>query len=437
MENKDYKIILFTICFPYTLGGVADIFIGPEIPYLASSFPSVIIVPEYLEGKRRNIPPNITVETSLGELLKSRRITMRQFSLKTLFLIFTSLEFYSEIIKKPKKMLQIGSIKRLISDLGTALITKNWIIKYIEDNHIDLINTIFYTYWLNGITMGISLAKKKYPEIIVISRAHGYDLYEENQFTKMPEYSPFRPEFFSNINKIFPDSDKGKQYLSSRYPVFNAVFSTSRLGVSGQDVLTNSSKDKIFRIVTCSAFSPEKRIELLIRGLEELGRIHNEQIFEWTHIGDGPLRAELEQIAKIRLPQNVKYTFLGYVPEGGVISFYQNNPIDVFINISSSEGIPVSIMEAQSCGIMVIATAVGGNPEIVTNDNGLLLSENPEPCEIANAICLLLNDRNLIQDKKIKSFENWNKNFNSEKNFQDFVKNLIDLIKNRKKRALA
>jgi glycosyltransferase involved in cell wall biosynthesis len=144
----------------------------------------------------------------------------------------------------------------------------------------------------------------------------------------------------------------------------------------------------------------------------------------------------LEQIARIQLPQNVKYTFLGFVQNGGVISFYQNNQIDVFINISSSEGTPVSIMEAQSCSIPVIATAVGGNSEIVTNDNGLLLSENPEPREIANAICILLNDRNLIRDKKKKSYENWYNNYNSEKNLQAFVKELSNILKNNKKSAL-
>ena len=47
--------------------------------------------------------------------------------------------------------------------------------------------------------------------------------------------------------------------------------------------------------------------------------------------------------------------------------------MDYFINLSDSEGIPVSIMEAMSVGIPIIARDVGGNREIVTNNNGCLL----------------------------------------------------------------
>ena len=48
----------------------------------------------------------------------------------------------------------------------------------------------------------------------------------------------------------------------------------------------------------------------------------------------------------------------------------------MFINLSSSEGIPVSIMEAQSFGIPVIATNVGGSGEIVVSETGVLVDEN-------------------------------------------------------------
>ena len=58
----------------------------------------------------------------------------------------------------------------------------------------------------------------------------------------------------------------------------------------------------------------------------------------------------------------------------------------MFINVSSTEGIPVSIMEAMSFGIPVIATAVGGTPEIVNNENGYLLSKDPSAKELAEVI---------------------------------------------------
>ncbi len=423
MIGSNFKVLLFTGSYPYRSSAAEDTFIEPELSYLKSSFGSVVIIPKYVGREETELPNGILIETTLGKLLKPSRAAKSK--IKNFLLVFTFLDFYNEIKKK-----QIRSIIRIIDYFGVALRTKIWAIKYIENNNIDLTKTIFYTYWLDEITMGICLAKRKYPSIKIVSRAHRADLYEE---IYDPPFIPFRPEIFSGIDKIFLASESGKSYLSLKYPDFDAIFTTSRLGVSEQKSLTIPSEDNVFRLVSCSYLVSVKRIELLIRGLAELGKNRKDQIFEWVHIGDGPLRSELEHMAGIQLPQNVKFTFLGFLPKGGVISFYQNNKIEVFINVSSSEGTPVSIMEAQSCSIPVIATGVGGNPEIVTNDNGILLSENPEPGEIADAICILLDDRTLIQDKKKKSYENWDKKYNSEKNLQSFVKDLVNILKNNKK----
>ena len=123
-------------------------------------------------------------------------------------------------------------------------------------------------------------------------------------------------------------------------------------------------------------------------------------------------------------------SFLGFVPEGGVIAFYQKNPVDIFINVSASEGTPVTIMEAQSCGIPVIATAVGGNPEIVTPENGLLLPENPNPREIADGIFGMLTDPGTALEKRERSYKSWDERYNPEKNFPSFVTDLKNLVKN-------
>jgi hypothetical protein len=50
--------------------------------------------------------------------------------------------------------------------------------------------------------------------------------------------------------------------------------------------------------------------------------------------------------ASSELPTNVKFEFKGSVSNTEVISFYQQNPVDLVLNLSSYEGIPVSLMEA-------------------------------------------------------------------------------------------
>ena len=103
-------------------------------------------------------------------------------------------------------------------------------------------------------------------------------------------------------------------------------------------------------------------------------------------------------------------------------------PSDVLVNVSASEGIPVSIMEAQSCSIPVVATAVGGVPEIVTEQNGRLLGENPTPSEIAESLAGLLEDRELRMKKRRASRQMWSDKYNADRNFHAFAESIISLV---------
>ncbi|MDN0055082.1 glycosyltransferase [Collinsella ihumii] len=75
-----------------------------------------------------------------------------------------------------------------------------------------------------------------------------------------------------------------------------------------------------------------------------------------------------------------------------VLRIYGKEPIDLFVNVSESEGLPISIMEACGVGAPVLATDVGGTCEIVFNElNGRLLPANPTSDMIAQAITWLMD----------------------------------------------
>jgi len=94
------------------------------------------------------------------------------------------------------------------------------------------------------------------------------------------------------------------------------------------------------------------------------------------------------------------------------------------MNVSVTEGTPVAVMEAISCGIPVMATAVGGNPEIVSEQNGRLLSPNPTPDEIAEAILSILDNPDLAIEKRKGSRQVWQEKYNASQNFQAFADRL-------------
>jgi glycosyltransferase involved in cell wall biosynthesis len=87
-------------------------------------------------------------------------------------------------------------------------------------------------------------------------------------------------------------------------------------------------------------------------------------------VGDGPRRAELEALAA-SLGISGRVLFLGYLPEERAWSVIRAS--DVIVNPSYTEGLPTSVLEAALMGKAVLATDVGGTPEIVTDGVGGLL----------------------------------------------------------------
>lgn len=84
---------------------------------------------------------------------------------------------------------------------------------------------------------------------------------------------------------------------------------------------------------------------------------------------------------------NIKWQFMGRVTNREMLEYYAKEKPHVLINVSESEGLPVSMMEAMGCGIPVMGTNVGGVGEIIIDKrNGYLLNANADSGTIAAAI---------------------------------------------------
>jgi glycosyltransferase involved in cell wall biosynthesis len=83
--------------------------------------------------------------------------------------------------------------------------------------------------------------------------------------------------------------------------------------------------------------------------------------------------------------------FLGAMEQGDIISWYRK--ASIFVLPSFWEGSPVTVIEALSCETPVVATPVGGIPEVVKDDeNGILIPPN-DPVALARAIQYLLENK--------------------------------------------
>lgn len=105
-------------------------------------------------------------------------------------------------------------------------------------------------------------------------------------------------------------------------------------------------------------------------------------------VGDGPLRSDLERLA-IDLGMNDAMHFAGFQPHSGPYL----RAMDVFTLSSREEGMPQSALEAAMVGVPIVASRVGGIPEVVQDGvTGLLVNFGDGEAH-ARALCRLLNDR--------------------------------------------
>lgn len=110
------------------------------------------------------------------------------------------------------------------------------------------------------------------------------------------------------------------------------------------------------------------------------------------------------------LPENIKkrITIIDHVPRNQLVSYYQN--FDAFVFTSRDENFPNVLVEAMSCGLPVIASSVGGVPELLGIDNPSIQFEGGDSKGLANALFKLLKDSKLRDEARIynrKRIENY------------------------------
>ncbi len=396
------KIVLFTSAFPY---GSGEQFLETEINFLAEKFESIIIIPASYGNSKvaREIPKNVNVKVPI--LINSFK---RVFNFRLINFLF-NYRYMKIIIKDFLNALRKSQLKLFFIALNISYYSSNepYLKKILKEVSKE---DILYFYWGHGQTfilpfIGYVKAKK-------VIRLHRSDLYENLN----NDYFPFRKAQLESVDNIFLISSHGLEYLSTKYPSFKDKMKIFRLGTINKENVLEKKENVDFHIVSCSSLTNVKRVHLIVEVLSNL-----DSKIRWTHFGSGDLKEILFDKTK-KLKDNIIIDFKGFVDNSKILKFYKDESIDLFINVSSSEGIPVSIMEVISYGIPVIATDVGGTSEIVDKCNGILIGKDFDVKNVAILIDKIINKKIYFDKQAIKFF--WNKKFNAEKNYKDFTEYL-------------
>ncbi|MBI1920674.1 MAG: glycosyltransferase [Geobacter sp.] len=351
-----FDLILFTDSFPF---GSKEPFLETELEYLARRFEKILVIPFSAPAGEaaRPLPGNVAFTEPLwsfggggfGKVLRG---------------VFNRSPLWPHLREFVEK--RVYASPRRFSLWGYSLLVARYLCAHKGLRELLAANrdALLYFYWGSNGAWTVPCIRRRNREARIVTRFHGVDLYAYRQDNA--GYLPLQEAVLTDSTRAVFVCDDGLQYARRTVApsVFNGVL--FRMGVADRG-MSRASGDGVFRIASCSRLVPLKRIQMIADALARL-----DFPVEWTHIGDGPLRPEIIELVG-RLPKNVMARLLGQMPNREVGGFYAAHPVDLFVNVSESEGLPVSIMEALAAGIPVLATAVGGTSELVDDAVGRLL----------------------------------------------------------------
>lgn len=353
------------------------------------------------------------------EVVQLPRSMWRKALLKSPITLANKETFLMISLGKTEKKLNRGFFKNILTYAVCSEMLKEGFFKTARDGNIDLDDSVILCTWFDVCAYAASLIKRKAPQIPVFSFAHAFEVKTQVNPYVYLSYNLSKHLACTRINFISTTVMEQYKRKMSKYYLDNISLNNLCVGYLGSKKsskkMSLSSTDGTLRVLSCSSAVTLKRMEKIVDVLSLVDKVE----IKWTHIGDGPLlkKIQIEAEKKLENKANIKFEFLGHFENERVHKFYSEQPVDVFINLSDSEGLPVSIMESMSYGIPVIATDVGGTREIVNEKTGFLIPKDFQPQKVAE---IITNFSLLSKEEKQKyreaAYEMWESKFDGEKN---------------------
>jgi N-acetyl sugar amidotransferase len=413
-------LLLSTTSFPF---GYSEPLLADLIKYTSDFDQVILLQPKPTSSPLLyDLPKNVTVVYLADTLTTLEKIS----GLRYLFNRYVINEI--RVSKQRGIKIRPQFLKVLFNYFTLALKNKKNIQSLIDEYASEFTSFYFYSYWCTQATLAASLIKSKQPNLHVISRMHAFDLYEERHD---PNYLPFRVFLSKILNNIVFVSKQGMNYFISKYNFVEGFDQkrciVGRLGVFkvNEEIYSPIIFNKReFVIVSCSSLIPLKRLHLIIEALSE---IKNQSIY-WVHFGSGALEKELFTLSKSLLDNStIRFEFKGFVLNQEIKNYFANNPVDLFVNTSKYEGLPISMMEAMAFGIPCIGTDVGGVSEIIEDQkNGYLLPVDFLPIDLTNTIShfLELNEEERKRFQRL-AINTWKTKFHGVNNLKALKSSLL------------
>lgn len=282
----------------------------------------------------------------------------------------------------------------------------------------------FMASFLDSLWAALKFPFRPRPEIAHIHTSHRYSFYRAAFYVLYSAYVWRRPVVLHIHGSSFDDfattDDPGIRWLQSI--VFAGADEIVVLSEYWRDILTNRVPPEKLTVLPNAVdpdnYDPEyethpphivfvsnlydrKGVLDLAEAIEDFGE--QGPTFQLTIAGTGPLKEEVAAFAS----RNDHVEYVGYVTEAEKRELLESGSI--FVLPTHAEGLPIAMLEGMAGGNAIITTKVGSIPEVITDENGILIDPGDtaqlqraieslvtDPTEIAR---MARNNRKLIEEK--------------------------------------
>ncbi|MBD5193967.1 MAG: glycosyltransferase [Bacteroidales bacterium] len=400
---KPSTLILITSRFPYE-SVTGPVFISPELPHLSRMFERVIIMPMVDDGPLRPINlPNVEVDNTLIR----HQLLRRKWTRGSLILNRHSL---GAILR--------GSFDDLTYTLSARAVCVA-LRQRLKELGLSPDDTLLYSYWFESQADGAVMTG--FPTII---RGHGHDVWTSRG-------TPLRRHTVAKAAALYAASDAAAEHFKSQFPLSTDHIFTAPLGSLKRHPDTiakgHNSRDGRLTFITVARAVEGKRPTLTYEFMKKLAIARPGTQVKWIFVGDGeaisPLREAIcNDTDSGRTPANLTLDLRGALDNSMVHDIYANETIDWHILLTVSEGgRPISLCESLSYGVPVAATEVGGVPELIDDDCGMLLPPDPQSEEFVRGIAPYLDSDFRTDMLRRGAMERWREVADAEKYAREFA----------------
>ena len=226
--------------------------------------------------------------------------------------------------------------------------------------------------------------RKKVPYVLTVHLGDIPDASPEKTGKWFRLVYPFTHPFWNHASSIIAVSEFSRKMALKKYAVDVQVIPN---GIDYENIKVHAVETHaVPQIVFAGRFVPQKNLLQLVKVCETI------QDLSWhcTLIGDGQDRQAVEQAIRDANLEN-RISITGWVTPEEVTGIFKHS--DIFFLPSKSEGLPISGIQAMTCGLALVLSNTGGNPEIVESGKNGFVIDPKDTGGFSVALRLLLTDQ--------------------------------------------